>query len=149
MIGVTAKVTKNADTAEAFSRGIRRGLLDTAQAGFNTTQERIAAEATDTGQLLRSGFGPVVDEETWEVLWGYAADYAEWIDKGTDPHMPPVAALRGWARRVLGDADLAWAVAKKIAREGTEGIHFVKAGIDTMKGRFGTVGLKSYVVEEL
>lgn len=35
------------------------------------------------------------------------------------PHFPPVRKLRGWAERKLGNADLAYAVARSIAEKGT------------------------------
>lgn len=51
---------------------------------------------------------------------GTNLDYAEPIEKGTDPFFPPPSELRGWARRVLGDADLAFPVARSISETGIE-----------------------------
>jgi hypothetical protein len=46
--------------------------------------------------------------------------------------MPPVDALRPWAAKVLGDENLAWPVAIKISREGTEGQWFLKRTLDEL-----------------
>ena len=58
--------------------------------------------------------------------------YTTYVEEGTRPHMPPVDALRPWAQKVLGDADLAWPVALKIAREGTKGQFFLKRTLDEL-----------------
>ena len=46
-----------------------------------------------------------------------ADDYAIYVEEGTKPHFPPIKALQGWADR---HGIPVWAVAMKIAREGTE-----------------------------
>lgn len=46
-----------------------------------------------------------------------ADKYAAAIEYGTKPHFPPISALQGWADR---HGIPVWAVARKIAREGTE-----------------------------
>lgn len=149
MIAVRTQITEMKDVAGGFERGLRRGLLDVGQSGFNASQDKVANEATDTGNLLRSGFGPEVDENTLEILWGYAAPYARYVNDGTAPHFPPIAPLKKWARRVLGDASLAWAIAQKIAQEGTDPVRFVEEGVAVMKARLASVGLKAYIEEEL
>lgn len=58
------------------------------------------------------------------TVWSSSA-YAVPVELGTAPHMPPVEPLIAWARQRLGvsgaDAERAgWAVARKIARVGTE-----------------------------
>ncbi len=45
--------------------------------------------------------------------------YAPPVESGSKPHMPPVDALKLWAKRVLGDESLAWPVALGIAKRGT------------------------------
>ena len=52
-------------------------------------------------------------------------DYSESLAKGAKPHMPPVSDLVKWAKAKFGYDDvratrMAWGVAKKIQREGTE-----------------------------
>lgn len=148
MIGTNVRTTVNKDAAGGVERGTQRALMDAATAGFNESQERVAAQSTDTAQLLRSGVPPQ-EMDDGSVVWGYAAEYAPFVEKGTRPHFPPVEALRGWARRVLGDESAAWAVARKIAREGTEPQPFVKPGIDTMRAALRSRGIGAYIREEL
>ena len=51
---------------------------------------------------------------------GPDAKHAPFVQFGTRPHWAPIAPLRAWARRKLGDASAGYAVQKKIAREGTD-----------------------------
>lgn len=46
-----------------------------------------------------------------------ADKYAAAMEYGTKPHFPPISALQGWADR---HGIPVWAVARKIARDGTE-----------------------------
>lgn len=56
-------------------------------------------------------------------------DYADYVEAGTGPHMPPVKALLLWVKRKFpveasnekAALRIAWAVAKSIARRGTLG----------------------------
>ena len=52
------------------------------------------------------------------VVW--AQPYAQFVDEGTSPHFPPIAPLKRWARRVLGDESAAFAVQQKIGVSGTD-----------------------------
>lgn len=58
-----------------------------------------------------------------------AAKYTEWVDKGTRPHMPPVAPLIPWAKRHpykdYPPEVTAFLVARAIARRGTKPRNFV------------------------
>lgn len=107
-------------------------LMDAATAGSNAMQDLVAAEATDTGQLLRSHVPPQ-REFDGSVITGFAADYAQWVDQGTRPHWPPIQPLLGWARRTLGDEDAAYAVQRKIAERGTEGIGITRRGLSAIR----------------
>ena len=57
---------------------------------------------------------------------GSSQPSALFIELGTQPHMPPIAAMEPWVKAVLGIRDpkevkrVAFLVARKIAREGTE-----------------------------
>lgn len=86
---------------------------------------------TNYGTLRASIFGNV------EVLPGVGVEgvvstslgYAEAVELGTRPHMPPVEPLVAWAAKKLGvrgkeARSAAWRIARKIARVGTEG-HFM------------------------
>jgi hypothetical protein len=62
-------------------------------------------------------------------------EYAIPVEFGTLPHFPPIDALEYWARRKFQLSaeearDVAWRVARKIARKGTEGHHMFKKGLE-------------------
>ena len=72
---------------------------------------------------VRVPFGDVL-----EGAVGSPLAYAAPVEYGTKPHFPPVAPLELWCRRVLGlDAQearsVAFAIAIKISKKGTEGAH--------------------------
>ena len=59
---------------------------------------------------------------------GSALDYAEPVELGTRPHMPPIEPLVDWVEAKTGKTgeaarSMAWAVAFKIKTHGTEGVH--------------------------
>lgn len=61
-----------------------------------------------------------------EGVVGTSLVYAIPVEMGTKPHMPPVAPLVLWAQQKLGvrgkeAVSAAWAIARSIARRGTEG----------------------------
>jgi len=91
----------------------------------------------------------IKDLGTYQRSWRYHAGFrhlrffntsrhAPYVEHGRRPgrRPPPVSALRGWCRRKLGNADLAWAVAKKIGKKG------IKAR-PVLKSRAAQRGLRS------
>jgi len=63
--------------------------------------------------------------------WGsYNYLAAIFVELGTEPHFPPVEALKPWARRNLGDEALAYPVAKSIAVHGTKPQPFLRPTAD-------------------
>lgn len=52
--------------------------------------------------------------------------YIAFPDQGTRPHFPPIAPIRYWAQRVLGDASLAYPIALAIAKRGTKAQRFLE-----------------------
>ena len=123
-------------------------MRDAADAGFAVSQDEVSHGATSG--LSMSGVPP-----QWvgnSIVWGYTADYAEYVEKGTRPHWIPLRAmpeLKRWARRVLGNEGAAWAVRSKIAQEGTEAQPFVQPGIDAMKRHLRQTGIVAYIEDEL
>ena len=86
----------------------------------------------DTGRLrssINSNF--TNDGYTAEVI--AATFYAIYVEYGTSPHFPPVAALRGWAKRHGANP---WAVARGIARRGTPAQPFLYPSFMQEKPRF-------------
>lgn len=99
--------------------------------------QRIRGDAADkapvdTGQLASSieavveGIGSAIIG----VRVGSNLPQAPAQEFGTEPHFPPPSALRGWARRVLGDPDAAYAVAQSIAESGTEAQPFLEPAFE-------------------
>ena len=97
-------------------------------------------ETTDTGALLQSGTVEKTGIARRRVV--YYVGYATAIEYGSDPHLPPVEALEGWVGRKLHVPEdevrrAAWAVAKKIEKEGTEPQPFLRPAITEFKVRYG------------
>jgi hypothetical protein len=82
---------------------------------------------------LRKSFHPryaTPSNLTAKVGTHLAPHYGPDVEFGTRPNRrrPPVAALKDWARRKLGDANKAWALARAIGRRGTKGQKMFREG---------------------
>lgn len=94
--------------------------------------ERLVGDASrdapvDTSRLA-SDISSVLENIATAIIRirvGSNLDYAEPMEKGTDPFFPPPDELRRWAHRVLGDEDLAFVVARSISEEGLEAREFI------------------------
>ena len=149
MLSAGVSVRTNKDAARAVKGATDKYVMDVATAGFNRSQRVIAQEATDTGQLLKSGIPPQRQSDG-SVLWGYMADYATDVDQGQEPNwIDPIDPLLGWARRVLGNEGAAYAVREKIAEEGTEGVFFARKAIESMRGYAMSNGMKPLIIDRL
>ena len=117
---------------EEILKAMDRAMDDIIDSIFTKSQENIVEEgAVDRGTLLKSGN---VNRKFLEKEIVYSAPHAVFVEFGTDPHMPPVDPIMEWARRKLGLPEdearrVAWAIAKKIEKEGTPGIHFMEKAI--------------------
>lgn len=82
----------------------------------------------DTGRL-RASITPEVEMagDTVEGIVGTNVKYAPYVEFGTAPHFPPLAALEVWARR---HGMTAFQVAIAIARHGTRAHHFFQRAFD-------------------
>ncbi len=83
---------------------------------------------------------PIVFADTVIGAVGTSLAHAVPVELGTRPHFPPVAPLRDWAEHVLGVSGdeakgVAWAVARKIAREGTKGAHMFERAFETNRAQ--------------
>jgi hypothetical protein len=153
MVRTRVETRVDRDASGAVRSATDRHMLDVAQAGFNKSQDVILDEATDTGQLERSGFAPRRRDDG-TVVYGWSADYAAAVDQGTVPHWPPIKPLLGWVRRVFGvDGSRKWAAAKgvqqKIAEEGTAPVGFVEHGLEAARAKARERGLDKLVSERL
>jgi hypothetical protein len=68
---------------------------------------------------LQSSF-QILSETDERIFVGSRIDYADDVAFGTDPHRPNFENLQVWARRKLGNEELAGPVFRKISQEGTE-----------------------------
>lgn len=92
--------------------------------------KRARKNAPEAFGKLRGGIRREVRNLTGIVETGEKGEYAVYVEKGTRPHMPPVEPLKKWADLKLGDAGLGYAVARKIAREGTEAQPFMEPALE-------------------
>jgi len=112
--GVKAEVSRAALAVQAGAR--RRAAVDTG---------RMRASIAPT--FRRDGLGAEVATNT---------GYGLYVELGTRPHFPPPRALRGWARRVLGDEGKAFGVARAIARRGTRPRPFLVPAWEEERAKF-------------
>jgi len=77
-----------------------------------------AKEISTTGELHASITAKTIGDKT--EIWGSNYATAALETGRAKGKMPPIGALKRWARLKLGDENLAFAVAKKIAKEGTK-----------------------------
>lgn len=71
---------------------------------------------------------------------GTSLNYAEPVELGTRPHMPPVEALEDWVRAKLGIEDdqverVAFLVARKISISGTPAAGMFHRGLNAMRAQ--------------
>ena len=87
-------------------------------------------------------------------------DYWKYIESGTRPHWPPVSAIREWIRvkpviprpfengKLPTESQLAFLIARKISRVGTEGINDFQRANDEVFARM-EMSLAEAVTEDL
>lgn len=83
---------------------------------------------------VRTGAGPILVHG--QVFTGTQAPYAPFVEFGTRPHWVPIAPLKGWAHRVLGDEELAWRVRWAIAQRGTKPRPYFGPAVAQVRPRF-------------
>jgi hypothetical protein len=72
--------------------------------------------------------GIVGASQEMSVSGAVTSDYVWYVENGTFPHFPPLAPLKLWAQRKFGDERIGYAIARKIAREGTRGAYMFTLG---------------------
>lgn len=87
----------------------------------------------DTGVLKASIMPEVIsrDKMTTGVV-GSNIVYAPFMELGTRPHWPPLAALEGWARR---HGTTAYVVARAIARRGLKPRRYLRRALESNQGK--------------
>jgi len=90
--------------------------------------------------LLRNSIYREVDRDEKRARVGASAEYAAAVEYGRRPgKMPPVDALRKWAKDILGDAGLAFPIAKKIASAGTKSQPYLRPALDNNARKFSGI----------
>jgi hypothetical protein len=89
----------------------------------------------------------VVDDKSYKVVMDLN-DYWKYLENGTEPHWPPVDAIRSWISykpvlprpgkdgRLPTPNQLAFLIGRKIAREGTTGTHDFEEARDETVARW-------------
>ena len=72
-------------------------------------------------------------------------EYGIHVEFGTSPHYVSAKNLEAWSKRVLGNKNAAFAVAKKIAMKGTDAQPFFRPALDQVKN----VWIKRYWERDL
>ncbi len=127
------------DMPKEVETAVIRGLRSAALRGVGFVTEEIDGASP----YPPVNFGQLRQSTKWAPLAKGAqvfndAPHFPFMEYGTRPHMPPVAPLIVWATRKFGvdeaEAEaIAWAVAKKIAREGIAPRGFFAKGMARMQ----------------
>jgi len=136
---LSAEVDLEVDiTSEDVLQAHRERIKEAADLGFSVSQERVPV---DTGTLQQSGFPPEFRGE--DVVFGYTADYAEWMEYGTDPgHTPPIEPLKRWAERIGKDPGFGvWVATEKIPAEGVDAQPYLRPAAERMTPFLNNRGL--------
>lgn len=120
----------------------------------NLLQDRIIEEDMIASGELLNDLDYIIDtgENEWTVSVKIK-DYFKYVDEGTKPHLPPVSAIKKWVeiKPIYPEVDdagktptvdqLAWAIAKSIEKNGTEGREIweptVQEAVDKFEERLG------------
>jgi len=127
--GVQEAVAKLKQYDVRKQQGVRRVVAESA---FNIEKTAKKRAPVDTGRL-RSSITSDFKNSGFSAETKAATFYAIYVEFGTSPHFPPVAALRGWAKRHRASE---WAVARGIARRGTPAQPFLYPAFLQEKPRF-------------
>lgn len=87
----------------------------------------------DTGRLRTSIILKPTSPGYDQYMLSDGVDYGIHVEYGTSPHYMSPANLKGWSRRVLGKESMAFAVAAKIAKKGTEAQPWMRPALDQVK----------------
>lgn len=73
----------------------------------------------DTGNLKNRIHLEPMQRGASEYILSDGVEYGVYLEYGTKPHYVPISPLVGWAGRVLGDKNVAFAIRAKISKYGT------------------------------
>ena len=122
VIGLPGILKRNKAYLSRVGIEVERELQVAAERTVNRAREKVPV---DTGNL-RANIRVERPREYQRVVHTGEAEYAPYVEFGTGPHFPPIAPLRRWAYHKLGDERAAYAIARAIARAGTEAQPFMR-----------------------
>ena len=121
---------------------------------------RESGHATRPDHLINSiTTAVVVDDKAYKVVM-QLNDYWKYLENGTEPHWPPVDAIRSWISykpvlprpgkdgRLPTPNQLAFLIGRKIAREGTTGTHDFEEARDETVARWES-RIRAALVEDV
>lgn len=99
----------------------------------------VGGGAFDTGKLKKFSLVVRTAEDKREVR--FTQPYAEYVEFGAAPHMPPVKPLQEWARRnkMSNWKNAGWAIAMKIKKEGLPPKPFLRQASLTVEKRLNDI----------
>lgn len=114
---------------------------------FKMEELAIRNAPVDTGFLKqRISLFPQILSDNY-VLSAHAP-YSEAMEYGTRPFYAPIAPLKEWARRKLGDENAAWAIRAKIAKVGITAQPFMRPALFQVAQFWAPVFAKQIFAEE-
>lgn len=135
---LSASVDLSVDvTSEDVLEAHRKRLKDAADLGFAVSQEEVPV---DTGTLQQSGFPPEWRGD--DIVFGYQADHAEPMERGTPPFEPDVEPLERWGERIGKGAGFGrWVAEVKIPEEGVDAQPYLAPAVERMRPWLDNHGL--------
>jgi HK97 gp10 family phage protein len=128
MTGVDALVRRYSNAQQIITKSLTGAVTRSVIFGEGIAKRIVARDTSNLARSIthrvESGIGRV------RGIWGTAVFYGPYVEKGTRPHFPPVAALVGWARRHGANP---YAVARGIALNGTRAQPFMKPSFEQTK----------------
>lgn len=97
----------------------------------NVREEIVNRGITNQGGLQKSV--NVYESTPKRGVVGVGEKYGLYVEQGSRPHFPPVAAIERWAQTKLGVRGAGFLIARKIARVGTKAHPFVAPAFSRSK----------------
>lgn len=139
----------------AIERGVAVGAEKLAALGANEVQEHTPVASGTLVGAIQSSFEQDGGGVKATIFAGPPADvYSAPVETGAVPHMPPPQALLLWVmKRFQPESDkqalsIAWAVAKTIAKRGTQGAHMFQQAYEDILEQAGDV-IEAAIAAEL
>lgn len=157
-MNVTIDIAELPDLVRAWQRApaVVESELHAATVEATLLLEREVKELTPIGIGAGGGLRGSISAREPEVssdavlgVVGTAMRYAEAVELGTRPHFPPVQPLADWAQFKLGvpeaqARDVGFLIARKIARQGTEGRFMFRDAFEANRGQVEAIYARAH-----